>query len=741
MVDFIEETATKVVNFFAGESSSPADIPKTFRYDSFAKVREKAFAKWYVNGKDYFYAVSEAISNAKREIFIEDWWLSPELYLRRPPYKNEHFRLDKLLKRKAKEGVKVYVVLYRELEQALTLNSKHSKQVLISELDENILVQRHPAHGIDGTFFWAHHEKICVIDRHIAFIGGLDLCLGRYDTGRHQLADFSKISDYYSIWPGQDYSNPRVFDFIEVDKCFSKLIDKNYVARMPWQDVSMGFVGKPAQDVAEHFIQRWNFIKKKKNENKIIYPVLIAKSDAQYNREYMKEHNSLVREYTSCGKTVNLHPDEGTCCIQVLRSSAAWSLGLSQTEHSIQNAYIDVITNAKHFIYIENQFFITATKYSADFPVKNQIGKAIVDRILRAHKNNEKFRVIVIMPLIPGFPAELNSSDAGVPRLVMHYQYTSICRGGHSIIETLIKSGCANPHDYIGFYALRNYDKIVHPAVKCGLGVLDYEIDAPALEKWYDNPNADPSFKDYKYSKSQQHHHQRPHIDENDCTYVTEELYIHSKLLIADDRIVIMGSANLNDRSQNGDHDSEIAAVIEDKNYIQSRMAGGYWQAGKFAATLRRHIFKQHLGLEVYESHDEVNTHSHPPPIESDYPVDPQNLSHADRIVEDPLSEEFYEKYWWHTASQNTESFRKVFHCYPDDTVTNWDEFNAFVPDRKKVPLGHITESARQNMEQTKAELQKIKGHLVLFPLNFLRDVTLSGSVVFDAVTPMELFT
>ncbi|CAG8616793.1 14882_t:CDS:10, partial [Cetraspora pellucida] len=732
MVDFIEKVGTEVVNFFQGDSSSPADVSKTFEHGSFAKIRENAFAKWYVNGKDYFYAVSEAISNAKEEIFIEDWWLSPEL--------NEQYRLDKLLKRKAKEGVKIYVVLYRELERALTLNSKHSKKVLIEEMDGNILVQRHPDHGIDGTFFWAHHEKICVIDRHIAFIGGLDLCFGRYDTGRHQLADFTKISDYCSIWPGQDYSNPRVADFLEVNKWSSKLIDKNYVARMPWQDVSMGFVGKPAQDVAQHFIQRWNFIKKKKNENKPIYPVLIAKSDAQYHREYLKEHSSLRRRYASCGKVVELHPDEGTCKVQVLRSSAAWSLGLEETEHSIQNAYIDTIKNAKHFVYIENQFFITATKTSNDYPVKNLIGKAIVERVLQAHKNKEKFKIIVVMPLIPGFPAEIDSSDAGVPRLVMHYQYQSICRGGYSIIETLVKSGCDNPHEYIGFYSLRNYDKIVHPAVKLGRGVLDEEINAAPIEKAYDNPHVEVSLKNIKYSKpNSAHHHPPPHIDEEDCTYVTEELYIHSKLLIADDRIVIMGSANLNDRSQNGDHDSEIAALIEDKNYIKSRMAGKEWDAGKFAATLRRHIFKQHIGLEIHESHEEVNNHSHPPPIESDYPVN--HLNHADKIVEDPVSEEFYKNHWYHTASQNTESFRKVFHCYPDDTVSNWDEFKAYVPDRTKVPLGHITESSKQNMEQTKAELKKIKGHLVLFPLNFLRDTTLSGSVVFDAVTPMELFT
>lgn len=43
------------------------------------------------------------------------------------------------------------------------------------------------------------------------------------------------------------------------------------------------------------------------------------------------------------------------------------------------------------------------------------------------------------------------------------------------------------------------------------------------------------------------------------ASYVTEEDYIHSKLLIVDDRTVLIGSANINDRSQTGDRDSEIA--------------------------------------------------------------------------------------------------------------------------------------------------------------------------------------
>jgi phosphatidylserine/phosphatidylglycerophosphate/cardiolipin synthase-like enzyme len=52
---------------------------KQHRHRSYAPIRKNAKIKWYIDGKDYFYAVSEAILAAKDEIYIEDWWLSPEL--------------------------------------------------------------------------------------------------------------------------------------------------------------------------------------------------------------------------------------------------------------------------------------------------------------------------------------------------------------------------------------------------------------------------------------------------------------------------------------------------------------------------------------------------------------------------------------------------------------------------------------------------------------------------------------
>lgn len=59
----------------------------------------------------------------------------------------------------------------------------------------------------------------------------------------------------------------------------------------------------------------------------------------------------------------------------------------------------------------------------------NQVGEALIQRIERAIINNDTFRVIVIFP----FPEE---TGAGA-RALMQWQYGTISRGGHSILEQL----------------------------------------------------------------------------------------------------------------------------------------------------------------------------------------------------------------------------------------------------------------------------------------------------------------
>lgn len=142
---------------------------------------------------------------------------------------------------------------------------------------------------------------------------------------------------------------------------------------------------------------------------------------------------------------------------QIVRSCAKWSNG-SPLEHSIADAYAAIIHNSQHFVYIENQFFITAT-CDSQHPVKNKIGAAIVERILRAARAGQKYKMIVVIPSVPCFAGDLRDDETLGTRAIMEFQYNSINRGGNSIMELIAKEGF-NPMEYIRFYNLRNYDRI-----------------------------------------------------------------------------------------------------------------------------------------------------------------------------------------------------------------------------------------------------------------------------------------
>ncbi|KAJ1309919.1 hypothetical protein OPQ81_006678 [Rhizoctonia solani] len=495
------------------------------RFDSFAPIRLNVAAQWLVDGRDYFWNLSRAILLAKERIYIHDWWLSPELYLRRPG--KEQFRLDRLLKRKAEEGVKIFVILYKEVSNRTTpTDSNYTKQTLVN-LHPNIMVQRSPSHFATGTFYWAHHEKLCVIDEAIAFLGGLDMCFGRWDTAQHVLIDDGEPHGppgSEQIWIGKDYSNARVLDFHTLNKPEQDMYDRTKVPRMPWHDVAMQIVGQPARDLCRHFVQRWNYLLRVKNHSRKM-PFLLPPPDFKPS------------ELTEQGLT-------GTCELQICRSAGPWSLGTqNRIEHSIQNAYLKAIQLSEHFVYIENQFFITSTTVN-DVIIENKIGDALVNRIIRAHHDKVKWRACIVIPLLPGFTFPIDHGEASAVRLIMECQNRTISRGPNSIFARLRKEGI-DPDDYITFFSLRGWGKLA------------------------------------------------------DDVLTTEQVYIHAKCMVVDDRVVIIGSANINDRSQRGDRDSELAAVIRDTDMIESRMAGKPFKVGRFAHTLRVRLMREHLGVDV----------------------------------------------------------------------------------------------------------------------------------------------
>ena len=44
-------------------------------------------------------------------------------------------------------------------------------------------------------YLWAHHEKLVIIDQQVAFVGGIDLCYGRWDNSQHLLTDLLDFQD------------------------------------------------------------------------------------------------------------------------------------------------------------------------------------------------------------------------------------------------------------------------------------------------------------------------------------------------------------------------------------------------------------------------------------------------------------------------------------------------------------------------------------------------------------------
>lgn len=299
------------------------------RFNSFAPVRTNVSAQWLVDGRDYFWNVSKAMEMAKESIYILDWMLSPEILLRRHQRDGMEWSLKDLLGRKAKEGVKIYIVMYSEVDAALHLASLRAKKLLRKLCPENIWVQRHGPNL--KTAWWAHHEKLIVIDNIIAFLGGLDLCFGRWDTAEHTLIDL-KEGELGPRWPGQDYSNPRIKDFCDLSKPDVDSLDRTENPRMPWHDVGLQILGQPSRDVARHFIQRWNFLCRTKPKQKRV-PFLLPKPDI---------HLSKLDEMGL----------QGTCEVQILRSVSSWSIGVKDPECSILTTYIAAIERAEHFIYI-----------------------------------------------------------------------------------------------------------------------------------------------------------------------------------------------------------------------------------------------------------------------------------------------------------------------------------------------------------------------------------------------------
>jgi len=597
------------------------------RFGSFAPIRypapskqgdrhllRRSMVKFSINGRATYRKVAEAIMLAEHEIFILGFWVTPHLPLVRGGDKlpwGADPRLSALLRGAADRGVRVFVLVFHETPMVVPNDSEYVEQEL---RHPNIFVVRHRSRW-DSNRLWTHHEKVVVVDQQLAIMGGLDLALGRYDDAQHRLSDASG-----EIWQGQDYSNPRTKDFIDI-RTNADTLDRSSQPRLPWQDIQCVLLGRPARDIARHCVERWNHAKSKRPQYSSFPTALIQRKVAVCN--------DRLFALPDANEEAHWPPESGDwheCTAQVVRSVGRWSAG-TRTESSTHTAYCDLVQDAERFVYIENQFFVSGME--GDDVVGNRVAEALYRRIVRAHAHKETFHVMMVLPLLPALDGNISSNASSNVLYVMHWQYRTLRK-----LRERLRDAVAEPEEYLSVYGLRTHDYL------------------------------------------------------NGSTCVTEQVYVHSKAMIVDDRVAVVGSANINDRSLLGMRDSELNVVVRD-NETTEGLLGGSWQAGAFASRFRAALFAQHLG----------------------WSRDDQEGRFADPLSRETLSEV------QRIARQNTQIYEDLFGVLPTDRVRSWADLATWRSRPGGLAVGDTT---REPQPEELQALAGIQGHLVEFPMDFL---------------------
>ncbi|KAG8092346.1 hypothetical protein GUJ93_ZPchr0012g19242 [Zizania palustris] len=474
--------------------------------------------------------IYNAICQAQKLIYIVGWSVFHTIHLVRDGTQNT-WSLGDLLKDKSRQGVRVLLLVWDDPTSRSILGIKtdgfmgtrdeetrrffkHSSvQVLLCPRSAG---KRHSwvKQQETGTIF-THHQKTVIIDadagnyrrKIIAFVGGLDLCGGRYDTPRHPL--FRTLQTFHK----EDYYNPN---FAPVDA---------RGPREPWHDLHSKIDGPAAYDVLQNFQERWLKASKRHGIKKLAksyddallsierIPDIISINDAMDN-DQESWHVQVFRSIDSnSAKGFPKDPREATrknliCGKNVL------------IDMSIHTAYINAIRGAQHFIYIENQYFIGSSfnwDSNKDIGANNLIPIEIALKIANKIKANERFSAYIVIPMWP----EGNPTGAPTQR-ILYWQNKTMQMMYETIYRALKEAGLDDvyePQDYLNFFCLGNREV----------------ADSPSTPHTTNTPQ-EQARKNRRFM-----------------------VYVHSKGMIVDDEYVIIGSANINQRSMEGIRDTEIA--------------------------------------------------------------------------------------------------------------------------------------------------------------------------------------
>ncbi|KAL9226761.1 hypothetical protein vseg_002535 [Gypsophila vaccaria] len=504
--------------------------------------------------------IFDAIVNAKHLIYIAGWSVYTEITLIRDPRrpKNSEFAnltLGEILKKKAEENeMRVLVLVWDDITsqqwlrqtfgQSFGLMGTHDEETIAYFKDSKVQCFRCPRitavgrsmiQGAEGSTLFTHHQKTVVVDCEnaggkraiVSFVGGIDLCDGRYDTQEHSL--FRTLNTVHA----KDFHQPN----------FAGSSIKKGGPREPWHDIHCRLEGPVAWDVLYNFEQRW----KKQVGERFLYS--IQELDQRVT-------SPLEVASTEDGESWNVQIfrsiDSGSVLGFPLDAQKAARCNLitdkgSIIDRSIQDGYVNAIRRAKNFIYIENQYFIgssycwkpedTGGSQPNGLIVEEDVGalhlipKELSLKIVSKIMAGERFSVYVVIPMWPeGVP------ESGVVQEILYYQRRTMEMMYTDIAAAIqFKQLNAHPRDYLSFFCLGNRE-----ILKSGEYV----------------PEEKPE-PDSNYSRAQLHRRFM--------------IYVHAKMMIVDDEYIIIGSANINQRSMDGARDTEIAMGAYQPNHLSAK--------------------------------------------------------------------------------------------------------------------------------------------------------------------------
>ncbi|CAH9106756.1 unnamed protein product [Cuscuta europaea] len=512
--------------------------------------------------------IFDAISNAKHLIYITGWSVYTEISLvrdSRRPRPGGDIMLGELLKKKASEGVKVCMLVWDDRtsvgllkKDGLMATHDEETEQFFKDTDVHcVLCPRNPDDG--GSFvqdlqistMFTHHQKIVAVDhelpssggsqqrRIVSFVGGIDLCDGRYDTPFHSL--FRTLDSAHH----DDFHQPN----------FTGASITKGGPREPWHDIHSRLEGPIAWDVLYNFEQRW-----RKQGGK----------DVLVN---LRELDEIIIPPSP----VTFPDDEETWNVQLFRSiDGGAAFGFPETpeeaakaglvsgkdniiDRSIQDAYINAIRRAKNFIYIENQYFLgSCFGWDADDIKVEDIGathlvaKELSLKIASKIEAGERFTVYVVVPMWPeGIP------ESASVQAILDWQRRTMSMMYKDVIQAMRAKGIEeDPRTYLTFFCIGNRE-----VKRSG----EYE------------PSETPD-PDTDYIRAQE---ARRFM-----------IYVHSKMMIVDDEYIIVGSANINQRSMDGARDSEIAMGAYQPNHLAARQPARGQVHG-----FRMALWYEHLGM------------------------------------------------------------------------------------------------------------------------------------------------